>query len=411
MKKRVITLLFALLFCLVWVAPSFSALDGSYIFDRAGVFSEEEVQELDALAENIYSETGVGVYFCILESSAGYDAEDVHKELIGEEDCILLLLTENEWDVLCGGELNFSLTDADEEALWNAYYENSTYYGGVEDYLTLAGQMIGGYSAGITEKMAKEAALSEESRDTGAISDQRLLPRLVDNADLLTEREEQNLLAKLDEISERQEFDLVAVTVNSLGERSATEYADDFFDYNGYGYGENYDGAIFLISMEDRDFHISTSGRGINAIGDSGIDEICDLVYSDLQDGNYSDAFETFADCCDRYVSGNAEDGSEESSKTVSVFKIVLCLILGMLLAFIPVSIMKSKLKTVYRQAAASNYIRAGSMNLTDCRDIFLYNKVSRVARSQESSGRSGGSASSHTSSSGRTHGGGGGKF
>ena len=40
-------------------------------------------------------------------------------------------------------------------------------------------------------------------------------PRLVDGADLLTEREEGELLAKLDEISERQQLDVVVVTTDS----------------------------------------------------------------------------------------------------------------------------------------------------------------------------------------------------
>ena len=39
------------------------------------------------------------------------------------------------------------------------------------------------------------------------------LPRLVDNADLLSNEEEQSLLAQLDEISERQQCDVVIVTV------------------------------------------------------------------------------------------------------------------------------------------------------------------------------------------------------
>ena len=59
------------------------------------------------------------------------------------------------------------------------------------------------------------------------------LPRLVDNADLLTDREERTLFAKLDEISQRQEADIVVVTVDSLNGKLPMAYADDFYDGNG----------------------------------------------------------------------------------------------------------------------------------------------------------------------------------
>ena len=42
---------------------------------------------------------------------------------------------------------------------------------------------------------------------------------------------------------------------------------------------------------------------------------------------------------------------------------------------------MKSKLKTVRFQAAASNYMKNGSLNITESRDLFLYNTVTRTAK------------------------------
>ena len=56
------------------------------------------------------------------------------------------------------------------------------------------------------------------------------LPRLIDDADLLSESEEQNLLQKLDSISEKQKFDVVVGTVDSLDGYSPMEFADDFYD-------------------------------------------------------------------------------------------------------------------------------------------------------------------------------------
>lgn len=92
------------------------------------------------------------------------------------------------------------------------------------------------------------------------IPDERLGPRLADQEELLTTEEQEELLARLDEISERQQCDVVIVTVASIEGKTATEYADDYFDYQGYGYGEKSDGILLLVGMKERVWAISTHG-------------------------------------------------------------------------------------------------------------------------------------------------------
>lgn len=72
------------------------------------------------------------------------------------------------------------------------------------------------YSACMSCEYADDpvSAAAEEN----VIPETRQLPRLVDRADLLSELEEEELEARLDEISERQQADVVVVTVNSLME-------------------------------------------------------------------------------------------------------------------------------------------------------------------------------------------------
>ena len=119
--------------------------------------------------------------------------------------------------------------------------------------------------------------------------------RLVDEADVFTDAEEAELVAMLDELSTECTFDIVAVTVDSLYGESAEDYADDYFDYNGYGMGEHYDGALLLISMEDRQWHISTCGYGITAISDNDLYQIEEEILPYLSSGEYVEAIENFA--------------------------------------------------------------------------------------------------------------------
>ena len=87
--------------------------------------------------------------------------------------------------------------------------------------------------------------------------------RVNDSAEVLTEDEDSELEASLEELSLRQSFDVTIATIDSLeseGYTSIEEYADDLYDYCQFGYGENRDGVLLLVSIGDRKWHISTCG-------------------------------------------------------------------------------------------------------------------------------------------------------
>ena len=244
-----------------------------------------------------------------------------------------------------------------------------------------------------------------------AIPDERLLPRLVDGADLLDDSEEEELLNELDEISERQQCDVVVVTADSLDGKTPEAYADDFYDYNGYGVGVDKDGMLLLVSMEERKWQISTCGFGIEALTDAGIGYISEKFLPDLSDGDYAEAFSTYASLCDEFITraktGDAYDTGNMPKERVSPVWIPGSLLIGLVLALIITGVMRAQLKTVHRQPAASSYMVPGSRNLRVSRDIFLYRTVTKTERPKDNDGGS----STHTSSSGQTHGGGGGSF
>ena len=239
------------------------------------------------------------------------------------------------------------------------------------------------------------------------------LSRLMDDADLLTDSEETSLLSQLDNISENQEMDIVVVTTDSLEGYTPQEYADNVFDYCGYGIGENRDGLLLLVSIEDNDWHISTSGYAITAFTDAGREYMSEQFLPYLSDGEYYKAFSTYADLCDQFITQAKTDepydvGDLPKEPFKIWFNVLIALGIGFVFAIIVVLYMKSKLKSVRFQPAASSYVRNGSMNVTQSGDFFLYSHLDRRARPKDND--SGGS-STHTSSSGSTHGGGGGKF
>ena len=72
------------------------------------------------------------------------------------------------------------------------------------------------------------------------------------------------------------------------------------------------------------------------------------------------------------------------------VFTIPVALGMGFSPAIIAVSSMKRQLKTVRRQSGASDYTKAGSFAITDRKEIYLYQTMSKRARPKDT-GRSSG--------------------
>jgi uncharacterized protein len=238
------------------------------------------------------------------------------------------------------------------------------------------------------------------------------LPLVYDEADLLTDTEEEALLSKLEAISDEADMDVVVALVDSIEDLSPMEYADDFFDYNGYGRGDNRDGLVLLVSMEYSDWWISTRGYAITAFTDAGIEYIGEQVTPYLSDGKYADAVEEFAAQCDAFIA-QAKTGDPFDTHNLPKepfnkgMALVIALIAGFIIGKIYAGKLKGELTSVRRQNAAVGYVREGSLNVTNSNEFFLYKNVSRSAKPTSSSGGS----STHKSSSGASHGGGGGKF
>ncbi len=277
-------------------------------------------------------------------------------------------------------------------------------------------------------------------------------PRVVDNAGLLSDSDEITLNATLVSVSLKHDCDVVVVTVSSTGGKSVQAYADDYYDDNGYGLGTDKSGILLLVSMGERDWYISTAGTAIKIFPYNTLGVIGDEVAGYLSDGNYSGAFDKFADLADGYLTsyengvpynngGNIDNGgtidnggsshnnggSSEWSNfdevhinpPVSAYLsvILLAFFIAAIIALVIVLVMKSNLKSVRHKLTARDYVRSGSMRVTNASEFFLFRTVSRVARPQNpppSSGSRGGGASfggAHRSSSGASHGGRGGKF
>jgi uncharacterized protein len=261
-------------------------------------------------------------------------------------------------------------------------------------------------------------------KNPSVVRDPATLTLLMDEAGLLTDNEASTLREKLVMLSDKHQADIVIVTVNSLGGASVTDFADDYFDYNGYGRGQNKDGVLLLVSIEERDWCISTSGSAIYAFTDAGIQYIGDqMVSSGLSSGDYASAFNVFADSADNFFQKAVDDvpfdtGTMPKTGMDLMIWAVAGLTIGLVIALVVTGRMQKQLKSVQMKSQALDYILPGSLLLSVANEEFLGKNVTQTLRPvapppsfDGGGGGGGGGSSTHVSSSGSSHGGGGGKF
>ncbi|MBQ9922505.1 MAG: TPM domain-containing protein [Clostridia bacterium] len=267
---------------------------------------------------------------------------------------------------------------------------------------------------------------------------------IVDDAGLLTSTEINNLELMTESIYDEYNFDIAVVTVNSTDGKTIEEFADDYYDYNGYGYGESFDGMIFVIDMSEREFTSSTCGNGIYLFSDYTLDNIHNEIIPYLSSGEYFTAFSEYLNLTE-YVLYSAytetsqpvpdipsteeyfpediynedlytyEDTDGDFYLTFEIGAVIVSLIIGL----ITVSVMKSGMKNIGIQKNANIYTKPGDLFLTRSVDRFMYSNVTKTRINTDSnngSGRSGssfggGHSSTRIGSSGRTHGGRSGRF
>lgn len=213
---------------------------------------------------------------------------------------------------------------------------------------------------------------------------------LRDGAGLLTDGQYGTLLSRLEEIGQKYGIPVAVVTEDDLDGYNIESFAKRFYD-DIIGDG---DGVIMLISLDDdyRGVHIYSHGRGYDAMCNC-MDDLSESVAAYCTKEDYAGGIQHFADECEKHI-----DIEINGAPFGIVKHILIALAVGLVVALVVTAVMRGKLKSVRPQNAAEQYVVAGSMKVTDSRELFLYKNVVRthIPKSNPPSGggRSGGSRS-----------------
>ncbi len=109
---------------------------------------------------------------------------------------------------------------------------------------------------------------------------------VVDECGLFTAAEIAQMETLIGEIRETYQMDAAVLTTkevpanrSSESEEKTQAYADDYYDQNGYGLGEDRAGILYMIDMKNRVLYISTNGVMIDYISDSRLEDLLDTAY------------------------------------------------------------------------------------------------------------------------------------
>lgn len=255
--------------------------------------------------------------------------------------------------------------------------------------------------------------------------------RVFDGAGLFSQQETEDFEEQIQALKNEMNMDVVLVTAESAGGKSAEEYAEDFYINGGYGTGKEYSGVLFLIDMDNRELYILPVGVMNRFLTDKRWNKILDEAYEGASNGDYKASVESFLTGVERYYKAGIPGGQynyDKETGTISIYRsirwyeAVFAVLIALSAAGISVNAVRAQYSMKKERGRASNSLlayRADCQFMCTQQEDMLVNKAVtfvRIPRNPGGGGRGGGGFSSGGrstthSSSGRTMGGGGRKF
>ena len=226
---------------------------------------------------------------------------------------------------------------------------------------------------------------------------------LVDNADLLSPRQEREVLQVLEQLEKAHNVRVAVVTMPSIGNNSMAAYANKLVDDV---YNDGAKGNMVLLQVTDqRKWYISTDSKLKDITGtNDAVNYISKAFVSYLSNGDYANAYKVYASKANDLLDYYAKNG--KPVKKEKPFPNEPALVFALFGAFIfTKSVRKSLLNSmsnVNAAVAADAYLDERSFELKDSSDTYMYSNVVAVPRPRGNGHHGGGSGG---------HGGGGGGY
>ncbi len=394
----------------------FHDADAPRVVDVADIFTDSEEKEIAGLISRSSAESGKDIVVFTDVSTYGLERKiyaadfyDFNGYGFGEERegvCLMICMDPDDrgWWTCCTGSDTMGLYTQDiansiDDELYN-YMVDGDYAAGVSDWIKNMKTLFVKGIPFIPEWYPDRGSDFVRTHDSSA-------PRVNDASGKLTETQLEELESRIGEMSKRFGYDIVIHISNSSYNMLSDEYADSFYVYNGYGFGENYDGIIAVLFTSSDTSRVMSYG----SIADKTTEVNLSRLESQSERDDKYEAAVKFLDNLEHME----KTGRVPRSMGNWIFGLTAALIIGLIVALIDMAAAKAGMKTPRIAFDANNYIVKGSLFIRAISDRFLRSDITRTYDPIEDDDDDGGGdspfSSSYSGSSGASHSGSGRSF
>lgn len=221
---------------------------------------------------------------------------------------------------------------------------------------------------------------------TAAAENTPQLGYVTDTAGILTEEQAQSLADLASRIAQQYQCGLYIVTINDYRDYTSEgveECAEGIYDYYDLGLGEDRNGMLLLLSMNDRDYDLAAYGSDAHyTFTDYGKEVLSREFLDDFRRDDWYGGFEDYLNYSAQMLevarNGQPVDvpGASENTELHQEMglgtKAAIALVPSCGIAFGACGVFKSQMKTARKKTTAENYVIPGGVNLMVREDVYL---------------------------------------
>lgn len=230
---------------------------------------------------------------------------------------------------------------------------------------------------------------------TQAATNNKDIPYVIDDANLLSTDDQQDLNDLANKYSKKHNTSIVVVTTNDTNNLSTTDYASMYYDtyiHGNDGYNDNC--VLFLIDIDNHKTNIFAYEDAAIRMDSGRSNKILDVVTPKLKGSDYDDAIKTFIKKANLYL--GAEPGTNPDNIFFKLwFQLLIAVIIGATAVGIMVFNSGGRVTT-----NSATYLDHGNSKLTGCFDHYIRTTTTRTKKADNnnssggSSGTTGGGSS-----------------
>jgi len=217
---------------------------------------------------------------------------------------------------------------------------------------------------------------------------------VTDEAGLLNMQEYSILNTAAAQISAEYGCSVYIITVNDYRNYTNGDIDDcatQIFNAYELGYGEDKNGVLLILSMDDRDYSLIAHGAVANAaFTDYAKDVMRDGFLDNFSGNDWFGGFEDYIDCAERMLAeaakGTPVDVSpvQPATRGSNPFSFLLVVFVPCLIALVICSSFKAQMKTARIKTSAGDYVENGGINLHVRQDMFMHRTQTRQIIQQQ---------------------------